>query len=259
MEPGSGGRITYLGHSTVLIELDGRRILTDPILRSRAGPLRREAPPVESGHWQDLDAVLISHSHWDHLDIGSLRMLPPDVPLLVPDGMRGRLAARGFGQIHELVPGRAVDIGSVHVEATHAEHRGFGPPIGATERSIGFLLEGSHRIYFAGDTARFDGMADLARGLDVALLPVWGWGPRVPSSDHLDPNGAANVLTLLRPRMAIPIHWGTLHPIGLRRMRPSTRVDPPHEFARLAAEVAPEVEVRVLPVGGSLSFEEPEG
>ena len=78
-------------------------------------------------------------------------------------------------------------------------------------------------------------------------------GPR--RREHLDPLGAAHAVRLVRPRVAVPIHWGTLHPIGLRRMRPRTRIDPPHDFARLAADVAPDTIVRVVPVGGSLSLD----
>jgi L-ascorbate metabolism protein UlaG (beta-lactamase superfamily) len=252
---GTSGSITYLGHSTVVIELDGVRILTDPILRPRVGPLVRAEAPIEPGHWSRMDAVLISHSHWDHLDVGSLRLVGQDVPLLVPRGMARRLVGRGFRRVIELDPGDRTTVGAVALEATEARHRGFGPPIGSTERCIGFLVEGSRMVYFPGDTALFEGMADLARGLDLALMPVWGWGPTARTSEHLDPFGAARALQLLRPRLAVPIHWGTLHPIGFRWLRPSTRVDPPHVFARLAADLAPATMVRVLPVGARLALE----
>jgi L-ascorbate metabolism protein UlaG (beta-lactamase superfamily) len=246
--------ITYLGHSTVLIAMDGRRILTDPILRQRVGPLVRAGGPVAPRHWTGIDAVLISHSHWDHLDPGSLRLVGVDVPLVVPMGMAGRLRSRGFRRIVELVPGERTSVAGVELEATSADHRGFSPPIGATGLALGFLISGDQRIYFPGDTALFAGMERLARGLDLALMPVWGWGPTVRGSEHLDPMGAARALQLLRPRVAVPIHWGTLHPVGLRWLRPSTRVDPPHAFARLAARLAPATTVEVLPVGASLEL-----
>jgi L-ascorbate metabolism protein UlaG (beta-lactamase superfamily) len=251
----SACHLTYLGHSTVLLEIDGLRLLTDPILRLRVGPLVREHAPIEPRQWQDIDAVLISHSHWDHLDYGSLRLMPYEVRMLVPAGMGARLRARGFSRVTELFPGDVTRVGPLRIETTHAEHVGFGPPIGPTERAIGFLIEGSQLVYFPGDTAYFDGMAQLARGLDLALMPVWGWGPRAQSHEHLDPLGAARALSLLQPRLAVPIHWGTLHPIGLRWLRPSTRVEPPHMFARLAAEYAPATRVHVLAIGASLSVD----
>jgi L-ascorbate metabolism protein UlaG (beta-lactamase superfamily) len=88
----------------------------------------------------------------------------------------------------------------------------------------------------------------------VALLPIWGWGPSV-GSGHLDPERAARALTLLRPRLAVPIHWGTFYPVGLRRLRPDPLVRPPLEFARLARDLAPDVEVRVLQPGSETSLE----
>jgi L-ascorbate metabolism protein UlaG (beta-lactamase superfamily) len=252
-------RITYLGHSTVLIELDGIRVLTDPILRTRVGPLVRAQPPVEPGHWSDIDGVFISHSHWDHLDFGSLRLLDPSVRIACPAGLGKRLRARGFTRITELEPGGRMRLGPVSVEATHAEHRGFGPPLGGTERSLGFLVCGTRGIYFAGDTALFPDMRLLAGRVDVALLPVWGWGPRAGSGEHLDPMGAARALTLIQPPIAVPIHWGTLHPLGMRWLRPGTRVEPPHQFAHLARLHAPATQVRVLPVGTSFELPDVEG
>jgi L-ascorbate metabolism protein UlaG (beta-lactamase superfamily) len=247
-------RLTFLGHSTVMLTLGGVRLLTDPILRPRAGPLARAASRLEPDAWEDVDAVLISHSHWDHLDFGSLRLLPRDVQLIVPVGMGRRLRWRGFGRVVELDIGDVVSIGGLRIEATYAEHRGFGPPIGPTDLAIGFLIEGPWVVYYPGDTALFEGMSDLARGIDLALMPVWGWGPRARAADHLDPLGAARSLQLLKPRIAVPIHWGTLHPIGFRWVRPSTRVDPPHVFARLAAELHPDTIVRVLDVGETMSL-----
>src|SRR5262249_62274960 len=85
---------------------------------------------------------------------------------------------------------------------------------GAPADGLGFVLEG---VYFAGDTDLFDGMADIgAVGLDVALLPIWGWGPRLPRG-HLDPERAAEATRLLAPRVVIPIHWGTYLRVGMRR------------------------------------------
>ena len=255
--PGSAAEplvISYLGHSTVLLELDGVRVLTDPILRRRVGPLVRSAEPIVEGAWAAVDVVLLSHSHWDHLDLGSLRLLGPDVPLVVPLGMGRRLRARGFSEVIEVTPGDEVRVGGLAIETIAALHHGFGPPIGPTELAVGFLITGSRSVYFAGDTALFEGMRALDRGLDLALIPVWGWGPRARPTDHLDPVGAAHAVELIRPRVAVPIHWGTLHPVGMRWVRPSTRVDPPHAFARHVARLVPGTEVRVVPIGGRLSI-----
>lgn len=246
--------MSYIGHSTVLVEIDGVRVLTDPILRRRVGPLVRAAAPIVAGAWSAVDVVLLSHSHWDHLDLGSLRLVGPDVPLIVPEGMGRRLRARGFADVIEVTPGDVVAIGGLAIETIPALHHGFGPPIGPTELAVGFLITGSRAVYFAGDTALFEGMRELDRGLDLALIPVWGWGPRARPTDHLDPLGAARAVELIHPRVAVPIHWGTLHPIGMRWVRPSTRTDPPHAFARHVAQLVPDTEVHVVPIGGRLSI-----
>ena len=245
-------RVTFLGHATILIELDGARILTDPLLRERVGPLTRVSGPPARRLWSDIDVVLISHSHWDHLDYGSLRMLGTDTPLLARTGMAGEFERRGFARVTEQEPGDSHTVGSVRVEAVHARHRGFGPPVGGTELCLGFIVHGSRSVYFAGDTAFFEAMTDFDIGLDLALLPVWGWGPTAKPQDHLDPLGAARAAAVIKPRIAVPIHWGTLHPLGFSWMRPSTRIDPPHQFAQLVRRMAPDTTVRVLPNGGSL-------
>ena len=96
-------------------------------------------------------------------------------------------------------------------------------------------------------------MAELAPGLDLALLPVAGWGPTL-GEGHLDPKRAARALALLRPRIAVPIHWGTLHPMGLGRLMARQLTEPPRELVRYAARLAPDVEVRVLAPGESLAL-----
>ncbi len=248
----SNARVTFLGHATILIEMDGVRVLTDPVLRERVGPLTRTSGPPARELWSEIDAVLISHSHWDHLDYGSLRMMGFHVPILARTGMAGEFRSRGFRNITELEPGDSEDVRGVRIQAVHAEHKGFGPPVGGTELCLGFILHGSQSVYFAGDTAFFEEMSDFDIGLDLALLPVWGWGPTAKPAEHLDPMGAARATAVIKPRIAVPIHWGTLHPVGFSWMRPSTRIDPPHQFAQLVRRMAPDTTVRVLPNGGSL-------
>jgi L-ascorbate metabolism protein UlaG (beta-lactamase superfamily) len=250
---GSGTpRVTFLGHATLVIEMDGVRVLTDPILRDRVGPLVRSPRPIAEALWADVDVVLISHSHWDHLDYGSLRLVGGERHIVAPRGLRGDLRRRGFVNVSEVVPGDDIECAGLRIETVHAEHQGFGPPVSGTPLAVGYVVHGSQRHYFAGDTAYFEGMRDLGIGLDLALLPVWGWGPTARASEHLDPLGAARAVAAIRPRLAVPIHWGTLHPAGFRWMRPSTRIDPPHQFAQHVRRLAPQTTVRVLPVGGSL-------
>lgn len=247
-------RLTYVGHSTVLIELDGRRILTDPVLGARIGPLRRQVPLPDPGVYADLDAVLISHLHFDHLDVKSLRQVGPGVPVIAPHGAAPVLKRSGLGQVVELGVNESTMIGDVTVAAVPAKHDGRRHPFGPRAAAIGFTATGSRRIYFAGDTELFAEMRLLSPGLDAALLPVWGWGPSL-GAGHLNPSTAAEAVALLRPRLAVPVHWGTLFPFGLGRWHRDRLREPPHEFARCVTERAPEVEVRVLEPGRSTALE----
>ena len=177
-------RVTYVGHATVLVELDGVRLLTDPVVRRHVLHLRRSGVAAPEA-LRDLQAVLISHAHWDHLDLRSLRKLPRDVRFVVPRDAGRLLRRKRFTDVVELGAGEASEIGEVAVTATYAEHDAGRGPLGPRSPALGYLITGSKRIYFAGDTDLFPEMASLAP-VDLALLPVAGWGPRLPAG-HLTP------------------------------------------------------------------------
>lgn len=239
--------LRWLGHATVLLELGGVRLLTDPLLRPRIAHLTRRArAPGRVGR---VDAVLISHVHHDHLDMRSLAALPGTPPIVAPAGAGDLLRKRGFEHVIELREGERTVVSDVTVTATAALHPARRSPLSPWVPALGFVIESGIRVFFAGDTDLHDSMRALAP-LDVALLPVWGWGTSL-GAGHLNPRTAAEALLLLRPRLAVPIHWGTFFPIGRRGPLLS---DPPHEFARHAAELAPGVEVRILAPGEVLEL-----
>ncbi|MFN8185495.1 MAG: MBL fold metallo-hydrolase [Gaiellales bacterium] len=245
-------RLTYLGHATVLIEVDGTRLLTDPLLRARIGLLRARRPDIDRVVHESLDAVLLSHFHADHLDRASLRLLDPQTLVIGPPGTATRLGRIGMRNVVELTAGETATIGAVAIRAVHAEHGRM--PGGLREVCLGFVVLGNRRVYFAGDTELYDGMAGLAADhLDVALLPVWGWGPKL-GKGHLDPERAARALSLIRPRIAVPIHWGVLHPLGVHRLDPAYLRTPGPDFARHAAVYAPEVEIRLVEPSESIDL-----
>jgi L-ascorbate metabolism protein UlaG (beta-lactamase superfamily) len=242
-------RIVFLGHSTVLIELDGVRLLTDPFLRSRVAHLRRLPAPPDPRHYAAPHAILVSHLHQDHLDLPSLRLIGSDTPLVVPAGAGAWLRGSGFSDVRELRVGARLRVGALTVTAVPAHHDGHRRPRGPRANALGFIVHGSSSIYFAGDTQLFAGMAELAPSPDVALLPVAGWGPTL-GAGHMGPLHAARAARLIGPRLAIPIHWGTLQPIGpFWGMTPSRMAAPPRRFAEHVASLAPGVEVRVLAPG----------
>src|SRR4051812_34883994 len=171
---GHPGRIQYLGHATVLVELDGTKILTDPVLRGRISALMRRRALARAMAADPVEAVVISHMHHDHLDVPSLRQLGHATRLLVPRRAGPFLDRRGFHDTREMRPGDAVEVDSVRIIATPARHTGFRVPFGPFGGCLGFVIEGSARVYFAGDTDLFPQMAALGP-IDVALLPVAGW------------------------------------------------------------------------------------
>ena len=239
------GRITWLGHATVLVDL-GVRVLTDPLLRGRIAHLRRHAPvPEPPGA---LDAVLLSHLHRDHADRASLRMLTAGTDVVGPPGI-----TRIVKGARAVVAGDEVAIGSgVRATATPARHDGARNPFPRSPAdALGFVIDGTARVYFAGDTDLFDDMEQIGeRGIDVALVPIWGWGPRLPAG-HLDPESAAQAARLLSPRVIIPIHWGTYVRIGM----PRDELDAPaHEFARAVERTAPGVQVELLAPGETFAL-----
>ena len=247
-------RVTWLGHATALLEVGGARLLTDPVLRDRVVHLRRHAPSPPAGVANGIDAVLLSHLHLDHADVASLRRLRRDVAVLVPRGAGALPRRLGFTRTSELRMGEGVQVAGAAVTAVPAVHDGRRHPLARPAEAIGFVVAGERRVYFAGDTDVFDAMAELAGTLDAALVPVWGWGPSL-GPGHMDPLAAARAVALLRPRVAVPIHWGTFFPAGLARLRGSALVEPPRAFARHVGELAPSVDVRVLAPGESLALE----
>jgi L-ascorbate metabolism protein UlaG (beta-lactamase superfamily) len=247
--------LRYIGHATTLIRLDGTAVLTDPMLRTWLGPLRRQGPPPSPDLPGVPDLAVISHLHRDHLDLPSLRRLPTSIPLVVPHGATRWAGKGGAEEVQEIRVGETITVGDMEVTGVPAVHDGYrGLHRGKELVPLGFLIrKGNRTVYFAGDTDLFPTMARLGP-LDLALLPVWGWGPSV-GEGHLNPERAARALEMLRPRLAVPIHWGTFYPAGLRRLWPRPLTQPPLEFARLAERLAPEVEVRVLEPGSETELE----
>ncbi len=239
--------VTYVGHGCVLVAMDGVALLTDPLLRRRVAHLRRAAP--DASELSTPDAVLVSHQHGDHLDPRSLRRLGGGLRLVAPPGASDYLRRRSLGDVTEVQPGDELDVGDVRVRVTQADHAG-ARRRGSSGVAVGYLLEGSSRIYFAGDTDLFDGMAELGP-VDLALLPIWGWGPTL-GAGHLNPESAGEAAALLAARVAVPIHWGTYAPAHLMlRTRPGFLDLPPGRFRASVAEHAPATDVRVLAPGES--------
>lgn len=195
-----------------------------------------------------IDCVLLSHLHADHADLPTLRAVQRAGPIVAPASSRRWLARHGLSPALGIAVHGEIGVGAVTVRAVPARHPGRRWPVGPERAAVGFVIGGSSSVYFAGDTGLFPAMASLRGSVDVALLPVWGWGRSV-GEGHLDPERAARAVALIKPAIAVPIHWGTYalpRPIGPG----SDPARPAREFADLVARRTPDVQVRVLPPGG---------
>ncbi|MBB5122464.1 membrane protein [Streptomyces eurocidicus] len=250
--------LTWWGHATVTVEDSGTRVLTDPLFVRRLAHLRRRRGAVPPPEAAVADVVLVSHLHADHLHLPSLARLAPGTRLVVPRGAPtvvpglGRLAAARGLRISEAAPGDVVRCGELRIRAVHAEHDGRRLPYGPRRvPALGYVVRGEATTYFAGDTGWFEGMTDEVGPVDVALLPVGGWGPFL-GHGHLDAGRAARALARLEAPTAVPVHYGTYWPIGMDGVRPHEFHAPGEEFVRLAGRLAPEATVHRLGHGESV-------
>jgi L-ascorbate metabolism protein UlaG (beta-lactamase superfamily) len=243
--------VEFLGHATVLVDIAGIRVLTDPFLRGRIGPLQRHGPVPDASKVQ-ADVVIVSHGHRDHFDRESIDRLPGHPTILVPRGLAARMGRRTAKPVIEVAAGESVDLAGLTITAVPARH--WISPGAARAQPIGYLIDGGPRVYFAGDTGRMPDMGSIVGRIDLAFLPVWTWGPHL-GPGHLGPRSAAEVAGQISPSAAVPIHWGTLYPRHLHRIWHRPLREPGDRFAAYARRLAPDVEVRVLRPGEATTFD----
>ncbi|MCV2394830.1 MBL fold metallo-hydrolase [Actinotalea sp. M2MS4P-6] len=251
-------KLTWWGHASVLVVLEGISVVADPVLRARPGLLRHVAPPP-SVAWQRPDAVVLSHLHHDHCDLPSLRALDAPV-VLAPLGAGAWLRRKGVRPAQEAAIGETVRIrhGGT-VTTVRAEHHGRREPFGPVAESVGHIVAGRRTAtWLAGDTALFDGMRDLPelapRGvIDLAVVPIWGWGPNL-GPGHMDPDQAAQAVAMVRARHAVPVHWGSLHPAGMHWAMSHHLHTPGWRFAEAVSRHSPQTEVHLLAHGDTIAL-----
>jgi N-acyl-phosphatidylethanolamine-hydrolysing phospholipase D len=235
--------VTWIGHSTVLVQLDGFNFLTDPTWAERTGPfsgligVRRYTPPgIRFEDLPPIDFVLISHDHYDHLDEGTVRRLASKFnPLfVVPLGIKAWLADRGITNVVELDWGESVRVGKLTLVCAPAQH-GSGRTLIDQGRRLwaSWAVLGSQRFYFGGDSGyyrHFKEIGDALGPFDLAALPIGSYTPRpIARAVHMSPEEAVQAALDLRAARMVGIHWGTF---ALAR---EPYDEPP---SRLAAEAA---------------------
>ncbi len=207
----------WLGHATVLLNFLGSWILTDPALerriglgrgRAKLGPKRLVEPGLRPGELPPLDLVLLSHAHMDHTDLGTLRRLPADTPMVVQTGNRDLV--RRFRRVNELAWGEETEIHGLRIESTESRHWG-ARMITDTQRGYGgYLLQKQGRtVLFAGDTAYTDALTLLGqRGrIDLAILPIGAYDPWI--ANHASPEQAWAMFKALGAEYVLPVHHST--------------------------------------------------
>ena len=231
-------RVTMIGHSTVLIEIAGTRILTDPYFGTWGNPLfARLAPPFKSREeMMAVDLVLVSHNHWDHTDSRYFRALAAEVPVIAWRAAAWIARAKGAKNVVGLARWEKRDFGAVAVTAVPAVHMGLPG---------GFVIEaeGKH-VYFAGDTYFAGFMKEIAAKfrLDLALMPVTTF--RIPMT--MGEKSATRAVKVLQPRTVIPIH------LGIAPRSPLLRTGQTAEgFSRRVREAGLQTEVVILREGES--------
>jgi L-ascorbate metabolism protein UlaG (beta-lactamase superfamily)/NAD(P)-dependent dehydrogenase (short-subunit alcohol dehydrogenase family) len=219
--PQTGLRVTWLGHSTVLVEIDGTRVLLDPVWSKRIGPSalagqrRFFAPPLAFEELPEVDVVLISHDHYDHLDYPTiLRLAQTGTAFVVPLGVGAHLEAWGIApeRITELDWWEERRIGELTFVATPARHFS-GRGVLDLEQTLWAswaLIGPRHRVFYSGDTAMFPGLSEIGRRLgpfDVTLIETGGYS-RHWTDVHLGPEQAVDAHHMLRGKVMLPVHWG---------------------------------------------------
>lgn len=215
--------VWWLGHASVLLRLDGRYVLTDPVFSKRAspvpfmGPARKTPPPLTVENLPAIDALVISHNHYDHLDAQTIRRLLqrfPDLTIFVPLGLAQWFRRRGAKKVFELDWWQAVVYQGMTFTAVPAQHWSMRTPWNRNQSLwCGWVIEGlNHRFWFSGDTGYTPELLTIPERLgkiDAAALPAGAYAPRwFMSAHHMDPHSSVALWQQLGRPLAFPIHWG---------------------------------------------------
>jgi len=259
---GEAWRITWLGHASFLLQGHGKSLLIDPIFSDHCSPFPMERlrrlipPPCRLDELPQIDAVLLTHSHYDHLDLPSLRKLGADTPMVIAEGHTAWLGKKGFRQVQELAWFKSLELfPGLRITATPAQHFTARTPFDRNRGHwCGWLLENSGlKLWHAGDSGYCPAFREIGEGLgpiDFAMIPIGAYSPRWFMQDiHMNPEEAVQAFQDARCRQAVAMHWGTF------RLTDEPMGEPPFRLkAALAAAGLPEDSFVVGAAGESWSL-----
>lgn len=250
--------VTFIGHSSFLLQIDGHNLLIDPVFSKRLVVLRRQRRPgVLVEELPPIDAVLLTHAHMDHLDMASLRRViratrkltghAPEV--VVPRGVEDLVERLGFSQVHRLEWWESIPLQGLKITMTPCKHWG-ARMFRDTHRGYGgYVIEGARQsVYHSGDTAYFDGFREIGRQLkpDVALLPIGAYFPDSYRSVHTSPEEAVRGFIEVGAEQMVPMHYGTFR-LGREPMD-----EPLKRLATEAARLGIKDRIKVLEEGETM-------
>ncbi len=226
--------VTWIGHASFLLQVAGLNVLIDPVWGNWVKGIKRiRHPGVELEHLPNIDLVLVTHAHFDHLDRKTLKEVAAHQPIVVPFDVGNLVHDLGFQVVQELNYWESFELGPLRITLTpcshwgarvlHDSHRGFG----------GYVIEAGGRvIYHCGDTAYFDGFREIGRRfpIDVALLPIGAYEPPSQRPVHMNPEEALTAFEELGARWMVPMHYGTF------RLSYEPMEEPPRRLQAAAIE-----------------------
>jgi L-ascorbate metabolism protein UlaG (beta-lactamase superfamily) len=231
--------VTFIGHSTTVIDLGGTRILTDPNYSSRIGfsTSLKCLPQIQ--------IIAVSHGHYDHLDAPTMEMFPKNITVVVPPRLDGMVRKMGFTDVRVMRPGEVMEVAGVKIFCVPARHFTGRNPFNPASGYQGYIFQKGKSVYFAGDTALFQGFSDIGKlaHINLALLPIGAYRPSPFRMNHMSPADALHALTLLGADAMVPIHFGTFK-LSLESM-----TEPPVFLMEEAARRGLDSKVHVLRPG----------
>ncbi len=242
--------VVYGGHSTVFLNMGKASILTDPNLSNRLWTIRRRSKPgLSREQIESVNLVLVSHGHYDHLDMPTVRRLSRSAVVIVPEGLSRYFTRYGFKDVRVMSWWEQTTVHGIRVVVVPANHfQGRNPFVKSLYQ--GYVIDGGRQIYFAGDTGWFEGFKEIGAmfRLDLALLPIGAYRPWAVFGSHMTPEDSVRAMRHLGAKAMVPIHWGTF------RLSLEPLSEPLNRLKRAAIDAGMQDRIVVLQPGQSLEL-----